>query len=231
MDWTDGTVKKKIIPGQVVDWTKYQVLNTSLQNDLYEKHQVEVLVRGEMLVCNDVSKMKVYNKKISKESYEEYLEKINIREPAKDKWVYNILDGVSEQSDIIYQDDQCICIPSYTWTGKSDSSEVNKLHVLCFPRDKSLRCIRSLDATHINLLTHMKAKSIDIIKAKYNLDEPDFKMYFHYEPSTYHLHIHFVNVEHTEINSSVEYSHELDLVIFNLGLDSDYYKKVYLNTR
>jgi len=57
---------------------KLKKLNTSLQNDLYEKHQVEVIVRGEMLVCNDITKMKVYNKKIKKETYQEYLDKNRI---------------------------------------------------------------------------------------------------------------------------------------------------------
>lgn len=233
MDWTEGIIKKKIIPGKVINWSSdsIKIIGTTLQNDLYEKHQVEVLVMGEMLVCNDLTKMKIYNKKVSKETYQEYLNKIATRDPAKDQWVYNILDGVSEQSDIIYQDDLCICIPSYTWSGKSDATDLTKLHILCIPRDKSLRCIRSLDSTHISLLTHMKAKSVEIIKEKYGLEMPDLKMFFHYDPSTYHLHIHFVNVEHTETNSSVEYSHDLDLVIFNLGLESDYYKKINLNTR
>lgn len=233
MDWTEGIIKKKIIPNKVINWStdSIKIINTTLKNDLYEKHQVEVLVQGEMLVCNDLTKMKIYNKKVSKETYQEYLDKIATRDLAKDQWVYNILDGVSEQSDIIYQDDLCICIPSYTWSGKAEPNDLTKLHILCFPRDKSLRCIRSLDSTHVDLLTHMKAKSVEIIKSKYGLEQPDLKMFFHYDPSTYHLHIHFVNVEHTEINSSVEYSHDLDLVIFNLGLDSDYYKKIYLNTR
>ena len=129
----------------------------------------------------------------------------------------------------MYQDPQCICILSYTRSGNTD--EINKLHVLCFPRDKALRCIRSLDSSHIGLLTHMKAKTLEVIKSTYNLDETNLKMFFHYDPSTYHLHIHFINVEHTETNSSVEYSHDLDSVIFNLGMDSDYYKKISLNTR
>ena len=57
------------------------------------------------------------------------------------------------------------------------------------------------------------------------------KIYIHYNPSTYHLHIHFVNNLFHNISSSVEYSHELNNVIFNLELDSDYYKKIVLNKR
>ena len=56
-------------------------------------------------------------------------------------------------------------------------------------------------------------------------------MFFHYDPSTYHLHIHFINTRYTENWSSVEYSHDLDIVIFNLRMDRDYYKKIRLNRR
>lgn len=56
-------------------------------------------------------------------------------------------------------------------------------------------------------------------------------MFFHYTPSTFQLHIHFTNINNNSINSSVEYSHELGQVIFNLELDSDYYKKINLIKR
>ena len=77
----------------------------------------------------------------------------------------------------------------------------------------------------------MKKITLEKIEEKYNLKEENLKMFFHYDPSTYHLHIHFINTEYTESWSSVEYSHDLDTVIFNLKLDSDYYKKIKLNRR
>jgi m7GpppX diphosphatase len=63
------------------------------------------------------------------------------------------------------------------------------------------------------------------------LEQGDIKMYFHYEPSTYHLHIHFVNASSCHLHSSVEYSHELNNVIFNLKMIPDYYKIALLNIR
>lgn len=231
MDLTNGIVKYKIIPNQVIDWSNVKKTNTIMQNDLYEKHQVEVMISGEMLVCNDITKMKVYSKQIKRETYQDYLKILENRDPEKDKWIYNIIDGTSEQESIIYQDDQCIIIPSYTWSGSKSLDELNKLHILCFPKDITLRCIRSLESMHAELLTHMKEQTCKIIKEKYNIDESNLKMFFHYDPSTYHLHIHFINVDFTDVNSSVEYSHELNSVIFNIGLDSNYYKKIILNIR
>ena len=63
------------------------------------------------------------------------------------------------------------------------------------------------------------------------MEEEYIKMYFHYEPSTYHLHIHFVNISSNQLHSSVEYSHELNNVMFNVKMMSDYYKIVLLNVR
>ncbi len=77
----------------------------------------------------------------------------------------------------------------------------------------------------------MKQVTLQVIREKYNLEQGDIKMYFHYEPSTYHLHIHFVNTISNQLHSSVEYSHELNSVMFNLNLFSDYYKTIKLNIR
>ena len=107
-----------------------------------------------------------------------------------------------------------------------DSKNIDKLHILCLPTDTTLRSIRSLTSVHIHLLEHMKKVTLDVIKEKYELDECYIKMFFHYEPSTYHLHIHFVNAANHDSRSSVEYSHELYNVLFNLSICSDYYQKV-----
>jgi m7GpppX diphosphatase len=97
--------------------------------------------------------------------------------------------------------------------------------------DTTLRSIRTLDASHVSLLEHMKQVTLQVIREKYGLEKENIKMYFHYEPSTYHLHIHFVNTSSNQLHSSVEYSHELNSVIFNLKMNSDYYRIALLNIR
>jgi hypothetical protein len=76
----------------------------------------------------------------------------------------------------------------------------------------------------------MRNITLKIIKEKYGLNETSIKKFFHYPPSTYHLHIHFVN-NRVKFGSSIEYSHELNNVIFNLSICSDYYKKALLNKK
>ena len=214
------------------DWLEHFKINqTVTQNDIYESHDITVEMTGRLLVCNDKSKMKQFCNKIISETYEEYQNFILEYDKAdnsekRDKWIYNILDGISEQEQIIYSDESVIILPNYRWNG----IDMNKLHILVIPRNKSLRSIRSLDSSHVELLEHCKSTASEIIKSIYDVDSSSLKMFFHYAPTTWHLHIHCVHINNNESNSSVEYCHELSSVIYNLSICSDYYKNV-LNKR
>ena len=227
MQVTIDNVNYKFIPSKISTIDSISKKELVLKNDVYEKYNATAELEGELIICNDINQMRRFEKKIVRESYEDYLKYIKYRNPKKDQWIYNIIDGISEQDSILYRDNLCIVIPTYMWDGKN----TEKLHILCLPTDISLRSIRSLTTLHISLLEHMKKITLDIIKQKYELDEHYIKMFFHYEPSTYHLHIHFVNVSHHDARSSVEFSHELNNVIFNLTICSDYYQRAVLNKR
>jgi len=227
MQVTIDNVNYKFIPSQLRDVDSIIKNKLTLKNDIYEKYEATAQVDGELIICNDISLMPRSEKKIVGETYEEYLRYLHKRDPKKDQWIYNIIDGTSEQKSILYRDEKCIVIPTYMW----DSKNVDQLHILCITTDITLLSIRSLNSSHIELLEHMKRTTIQIIKNKYNINEYQLKMFFHYEPSTYHLHIHFVNVAHHESRSSVEYSHDLNSVIFNLSICCDYYQRSILNKR
>jgi m7GpppX diphosphatase len=227
MQVTIDEINYKFIPSKLSSFNTIQKNELILKNDIYEKYKCTAEVEGQLIICNDISKMRKSEKKIIRESYDDYLKYISKRDIEKDRWIYNIIDGISEQNSILYKDDKCIVIPTYMWDGVN----VDKLHILCMPLNTSLRSIRSLHKSHIPLLEHMKNVTLNIIKNTYGIDEHYIKMFFHYEPSTYHLHIHFVNVANYESHSSVEYSHELNNVIFNLTICPDYYQLAILNKR
>ena len=227
MELIEGNSKHKFNPINVLSFENIVKNKCIFKNDVFSKYETTLLVKGEYILCKDISKLKSYSKCIRKESYQEYCDYIQKRDPNKDQWIYNIINGVEEQDNILYRDEQCIILPTYTW----DSKNVDKLHILSIPIDIKLRSIRDLSSSHIELLKYMKSSSLKCIKEKYGLEEYNLKMFFHYDPSTYHLHIHFINVNYIECSSSIEYSHDLDLVIFNLSLNSDYYKLALLNIR
>lgn len=226
MQFTIDNKNYKFIPSHIVSIDSIINYEKTLDNDIYEKYEASANISGELIICNDVSKMKNKTIKLFQETYSDYVKYIKTRDYKKDVWIYNIIDGISEQHSILFKDEKCIIIPTITW----NSTNLDKLHILCIPTDKTLRCIRSLESCHIPLLEHMRNVSLQTIKNKYGLDECFLKVFFHYEPSTYHLHIHFVNIM-VDTGSSIEYSHELNNVIFNLTLDSNYYKKAILYKR
>ena len=227
MQQTIDNINYRFIPSKVTSFDSIIKENQTLKNDIYEKYEAKTEISGELIICKDVTQMKQRAKKLVQEDYKTYLQTLEKRDVKKDIWIYNIIDGISEQESILYRDDKCIVFINYFWDGK----DVDKLQLLCMPLDKNLRCIRTLDASHIYLLEHMKTVTLNVIREKYGLEEGYIKMYFHYEPSTYHLHIHFVNTASNQLHSSVEYSHELNNVMFNVKMMSDYYKIVLLNVR
>jgi m7GpppX diphosphatase len=226
MEFFNDKVKLKFIPKKVISFDKIKKENLIMTNDVYEKYNATTNILGELIICNDISKTKQYNsKKIIKESYEEYLNFINNYDIKNDKWIYNIIDKVSEQDKVIFRNDFFIIMPNYTW----NEHDISKLHILAIVTDKNIRSIRDLNSSHISLLNDINSQTLVIIKKKYDIDADSLKIFFHYEPSTYILHIHYVNINYIDARSSVEYSHELSNVIFNLTLDNDYYKKILLN--
>lgn len=227
MELITGTIKYTFKPNTVISFPNVRKIKLLMENDSFSKYEAITEVKGEYIVCNDTNKLKKYSKILVKESYEDYIEFIKNRDYEKDRWIYNIIDGIAEQDKIIYRDTAAIVIPSYTW----DSKNIEKLHILSLPSDKSLRTIRDLTLKNVPILEYMKKITLQQIDNEYGLKEENLNIFFHYDPSTYHLHIHFINTGNTESWSSVEYSHDLDSVIFNLKMDSDYYKKIKLNRR
>jgi hypothetical protein len=227
MQQTIDNVNYRFIPSKVTSFDSIIKEKKIMENDIYEKYEAKAEITGELIICKDVTQMKQRVKRLVQEDYKTYLQTLDKRDYKKDIWIYNIIDGISEQESILHKDDKCIVFVNYFW----DRKDIDKLQLLCMPMNTTLRSIRTLDASHVSLLEHMKQVTLQVIREKYGLEEEYIKMYFHYQPSTYHLHIHFVNTASNQLHSSVEYSHELNSVIFNLKMNSDYYKIALLNIR
>ena len=231
MEFIENNKFYKFLPNHITTLNNINMEEKIFDNDIFEKYKCTLQLQGELIVCNQANIIADNNNnnkyKIIKETYEIYQKYISLMNPEKDRWIYNIIDGLEEQESILFKDNICIIIPSYTWINKN----IQQLHILCLPLDKTLRCLRSLEGKHIELLKYMKNKTIKIIGEIYDIDETQLKIFLHYEPSTYHLHIHFINTEHKMCDSSIEYCHDIDNIIYNLSIKSNYYQEIILNKR
>lgn len=211
-------------------WTEHlEKGEKTFENDVFKKYNSKINgLTGELIECNDLSRTDSFCRKLVNETYQDYCEFISKRDFKKEQWIYNIIDGIAEQDKILYRDEKIVIIPNYTW--KTDG-DLSKMYILTIPIDKTLHSLRDLNENHIEMLEHIKTKTLETIKTTYGFDSDIVKCYLHYSPSTYHLHIHFCLVSNTETNSSVEYSHSLTNVITNIKIKNDYYQTIVLEKR
>jgi len=161
------------------------------------------------------------------ETYEDYKKNILPKALKSSKqWLDDIIEGKKEQELILYQDKDFILLISDKWT----DNNIDHLRILAFFKQNNLRSIRDITSKNIKLLEKVKNKSCEVIKKKYNFTEDQLKIFFHYRPSVWQLHLHFVNLNYTLRSSSIEKAFEYHAVIENIKLVSDYYKKISIYT-
>lgn len=60
---------------------------------------------------------------------------------------------------------------------------------------RDLRTIRDLNKEHLDLLKSIRDNSYASIEKQFGLPKSQVKAFFHYFPTYYHLHVHFVHVK------------------------------------
>lgn len=159
------------------------------------------------------------------------------QQPRDLSWVENVLSGEAEADRVIFSDNNpelgFTLVLDYRWSGQ----HLNDLHCLGIVQRSDLTCLRDLRTAHVPLLKRMLCKSRTLLSKKYTilsednqpaqrLDEDQIVAYFHYPPTFYHIHMHFIHVN-SSMNPSIRAgrAHVAEEVIRNLELDSDYYSK------
>lgn len=64
----------------------------------------------------------------------------------------------------------------------------------------------------------------EVVLQRYQLPASQLRIYLHYQPSYYHMHIHFTKLSYEVPGCSGERAHLLADVIQNLQLNSDFYE-------
>ena len=186
-------------------------------NDKYSKYNCKCIVYGTLIE----KPIEVQNeRKLKLESYDDYL-KLNVKSFDK-TWIYNIIDHKSESENIIYENNEIIFIPDYKW-----DNNIKNLHILGIFKDKSLNSIRDLNKNHNEILEKCIIDGKKVIAEKYGIN--NLVIYFHYRPSVWQLHIHFMNIDTDNKESFIlPRAHLVSNVIQNLKFDSSYYTKANL---
>jgi m7GpppX diphosphatase len=110
-------------------------------------------------------------------------------------WVFNILEGRTEQEDVLYREfgtEGFLILPDLNW----DRKTIESLHLLGLVERRDLWSVRDLKKEHVEWLKHMREKLVTAAIQLYPQIEGDqIKLYVHYQPTYYHFHVHVVHVQ------------------------------------
>lgn len=144
------------------------------------------------------------------------------------QWVYNILEHQSEKERIVYEDPDLengfILIPDMKWDGNPES-----LYLLAICQKRGIKSLRDLSPKHLGLLNNIYKKGTQIIQEKFGLDESQLRIFVHYQPSFYHLHVHFMHLGHEAPGILAERAHLLSNIISNISLFPPYYQSATIS--
>ncbi|KAJ8610935.1 hypothetical protein MRB53_038239 [Persea americana] len=114
-------------------------------------------------------------------------------------WVYNILDGRTEQEDVLYRHppskdypgEEFLLMPDLNW----DRRFIESFHLLALPLRRDIASLRDLHCGHVDLLRRLRETILSATeKVVPGVSRDQVKLYLHYQPTYYHLHVHVVHV-------------------------------------
>ncbi|KFB51793.1 hypothetical protein ZHAS_00019946 [Anopheles sinensis] len=145
------------------------------------------------------------------------------------EWLYNVLEHRKEKERIVFEDpcdeNGFILLPDLKWDGKT----VEQLYLLALVRRRDIRSLRDLTTSHLPLLRNVQSRGIAAIKERYGIGASELRIYLHYHPTFYHLHMHFTYLRHDPPGITCEKAHLLSTVISNIELLPDYYQRATLS--
>lgn len=119
------------------------------------------------------------------------------REEGRLNWVFNIIEGRSEQENVLYRSqepqsaDNYLLLPDLNW----DRRTIGGLHLLALVERRDIWSVRDLKKKDVSWLRHLRSTLAATVSKLYEGVEGDMlKFYIHYQPTYYHFHIHIVHI-------------------------------------
>lgn len=104
------------------------------------------------------------------------------RDEGRLNWVFNILEGRTEQEDVILRDaghgpdDAFLMLPDLNW----DRKTLNSLHLLALVHRRDIWSLRDLQKRHVPWLRYLRQRVLDATVSMYpDLEQDQLKLYVH----------------------------------------------------
>ena len=218
-------------------------LQETLSNDVYATYRLRPpphlaftgVVADVVYPCTDahIAKAEVQTEVLVRETPEVYarvtLPFIEAFPPARLQWVRNILAKTAEADRLIFEDPDpesgFMLHPDMKW----DGTTVANLYCVAIVHDGRLRTIRDLRGpAHADMLEGLRTKVAAVVLERFGLPADRLRMYLHYQPSYYHLHVHVTHVQFDAGGQRAGRAHLLEDVIDCLRRDPEGYARATL---
>ena len=120
------------------------------------------------------------------------------REEGRLNWVFNIIEGRSEQENVLYRSEETdmnnnyLLIPDLNWDRKTIAS----LRLLALVQRRDIWSVRDLKKKDVPWLRKLRSTlNVSVSKLYEGVEDDMLKFYVHYQPTYYHLHVHIVHVD------------------------------------
>jgi m7GpppX diphosphatase len=212
----------------IYHWTKTNLVKDSSRPDV----NIRIIYPATQVHIDKYSTRPFINIRETSDDYFQITKPYIEEQPLKRvQWVYNILEGKAEAERVLLRDDQdpntgFILLPDMKW----DMKTMNALYLVVLVHRRDVKSIRDLNASHLPLLRNIAEKVGQFVEKTYGVEGHSLRMFFHYQPSYYHLHVHVVHTAYTSAPGIiVGQAHLLDQVIDNIAIiDSNYYQRATL---
>jgi m7GpppX diphosphatase len=109
------------------------------------------------------------------------------REKGALNWVFNIIEGRTEQEDVMYResgDEGFLLLPDLNW----DRKTMGSLHLLGIVERRDIWSVRDLKKTNVEWLKHMRSKMIEATVGLYpDIERDQLKLYVHCKTRLFYL--------------------------------------------
>ncbi|MGH0144044.1 UNVERIFIED_CONTAM: hypothetical protein FKN15_045303 [Acipenser sinensis] len=102
--------------------------------------------------------------------------------------------------------------------------QLDDLYLIAICHQREIKSLRDLTREHLPLLQNIQQQGQEAIMKRYSVPFCRLRVYLHYQPSYYHLHVHFTALGYEAPGCGVERAHLLSDVIQNLQSDTQHYR-------
>ncbi|XP_072307881.1 m7GpppX diphosphatase [Eucyclogobius newberryi] len=140
------------------------------------------------------------------------------------QWVYNILEKKAESERIVFEDPDpetgFVLLPDFKWNQK----QVDDLYLIAISHIRDIKSLRDLSSEHLPLLKNILHKGQAAILDTFGVPRSKLRVYLHYQPSYFHLHVHFTRLGFEAPGCGVERAHLLQDVLQNIQSHARFYQ-------